>query len=38
MIKKEGIWALYRGTLFSMSMNIFLGLFFMTNERLKKFL
>lgn len=36
MLKKEGYWALYRGTMFSMSMNIFLGLFFMLNERLKR--
>ena len=38
MIKKEGLWTLYRGTMFSMSMNVFLGVFFMTNERLKKLL
>ncbi len=34
--KKEGVFSLYRGTLFSMSMNMLLGLFFMINEKLKR--
>ncbi len=35
-IKKEGIKGMFRGTLFSMTMNVFLGLFFMVNEKVKR--
>lgn len=36
MLKQEGIWSLYRGALFSMTTNILLGVFFVTNEKMKK--
>jgi hypothetical protein len=35
-IKKEGFRGMFRGTAFSMSMNVFLGLFFMINEKVKR--
>ncbi len=36
MVRKEGIYSLYRGNMYSVSINVVLGLFFMTNEKLKK--
>lgn len=38
MLKKEGFWSLYRGAAFSMITNVFLGIFFVTNEKMKKLL
>ena len=35
-IRREGLRGMFRGTLFSMSMNVFLGMFFMVNEKLKR--
>ncbi len=38
MIRKEGVWSLYRGTMFTLSVNVFLGFFFMLNNKFGKIL
>lgn len=36
MIKKEGIWSLYRGVLYTLPLNLLIGIFFSVHEKIKK--